>query len=83
MEDFLFDYNDIFFERATISMELQSLNIDALLDECNHILTQFPRNKELEGIFRTYFKTGKITQEDRRRAEAVYLLAYGDLAWEI
>jgi hypothetical protein len=83
VKDSLIDYNDIFFEKITIQMEIESLNDDALLDECNHILAAHYENADLEDIFVKYFKTGTISKEDRVKAEAVYLLAYGDIVWEV
>ena len=83
MKQGLIDYNDISFENLTLRMELEGLSDDVLLDECNFILNGNFESKMMDDILFGYFKSGKISQEDRKRAEGLYLLANGDLAWEI
>lgn len=83
MRDELIDYNDICFESLTLQMEMEGLSDDALLDECNHILASCHKNKRMEDILVKYFKTGKISKDERTTAEGLYLLAYGEFGWEI
>lgn len=83
MKDVLIDYNDISFENLTLNMELAGLNDDVLLDECNFILSGSYKSKMMDDILVNYFKNGKISKEERKKAEGLYLLANGDLAWEI
>ena len=83
MKDQLIDYNDISFESLTLSMELEGLSDDILLDECNHILSGRYESKIMDEILVNYFKNGSISEEERKKAEALYLLVYGDLAWEV
>lgn len=83
MKDMLVDYNDICFENLTLMMEIEGLSDDALLDECNHILASVRKSHEMDGILKNYFKTGKITRQERRKAESFYLLAYGDFGWDV
>ena len=82
MKQTLVDYNDICFESDTLYMELNSLSDDALLDECNNILAGFHNMDDIEDIIVNYFKTGKISNLERLKAESIYLLAYGDFGWE-
>jgi hypothetical protein len=79
----LFDYNDIAFEKLTLDLDLQGLSDDILLDECNFILSGHYESKIMDDILVNYFKNGKINKEERRVAEGLYLLAHGDLAWEV
>jgi hypothetical protein len=37
----------------------------------------------MDQILVKYFKSGKITKDERKAAEGLYLLAYGELAWEV
>lgn len=83
MKQGLFDYNDIAFENHTLSLELEGLSDDILLDECNFILSGNYESKIMDDILVVYFKNGKINKEQRKVAEGLYLLAHGDLAWEV
>lgn len=83
MRDELIDYNDICFENLTLQMEMEGLSDDALLDECNHILAGYHKSKVMDEILVKYFKTGKISRDERAKAEGLYLLAYGEFGWEI
>jgi hypothetical protein len=83
MKEGLFDYNDMAFEKMTLGLELENLSDDTLLDECNFILNGKYESRIMDNILVNYFKTGKITREERRVAEGLYLLAHGDLAWEV
>jgi hypothetical protein len=83
MKQGLVDYNDISFEKLTLNLELECLTDDVLLDECNHILSGKYESRIMDDILVSYFKNGKITEEERKKAEGLYLLANGDLAWEI
>lgn len=83
MKQGLFDYNDIAFEKLTLDLDLQGLSDDILLDECNFILSGHYESKIMDDILVNYFKNGKINKEERRVAEGLYLLAHGDLAWEV
>ena len=35
----LIDYNDIFYQSQTLSMEVEGMSDDTLIEECNHVLT--------------------------------------------
>lgn len=83
MKHGLIDYNDISFEQYTLGMELNGLGDDILLEECNFILSGKCESKIMDDVLVNYFKTGQITKEDRKKAEGLYLLANGDLAWEV
>jgi hypothetical protein len=83
MKQGLVDYNDICFENLTLQMEMEGLSDDALLDECNHILSALYENEVMENILVSYFKNGKISPEERKIAEGMYILANGDLVWEV
>jgi len=83
MKQGLFDYTDIAFEKQTLSLELESLSDDFLLDECNYILNGKYESQLMDDILASYFKNGKITKEERKMAEGLYLLAHGELAWEV
>lgn len=83
MKQFLVDYLDICFEQTTLELELECLSDDVLLDECNHILTSSIECEDLEEILVKYFKKGEINKEERKRAEALYKLAYGDFILEV
>jgi hypothetical protein len=83
MREMLVDYNDICFENFTLKMEIETLSDDALLDECNHILASVRKNNDMDIILKNYFKTGKITKQERQKAESLYLLAYGDFGWDV
>jgi hypothetical protein len=79
----LIDYNDISFENTTMSMELEGLSDDVLLDECNFILSSEFESAIMDDVLANYFRTGNISKQERRVAEALYLLANGELAWEV
>lgn len=83
MKETLVDYNDICFENSTLSMEMETLSDDALLDECNHILAGFYNSDHMDDILANYFKSGKISKDERKQAEGLYLLAYGEFGWEV
>jgi hypothetical protein len=83
MKDRLIDYNDISFENATMLMELEGLSDDVLLDECNFILSGKYESEFMDDILANYFKTGNISKQERKIAEAFYILASGELAWEV
>lgn len=83
MKERLIDYNDISFENTTIAMELEGLSDDVLLDECNFILSGQYESELMDDILANYFKTGNISKQERKVAEALYLLANGELAWEV
>lgn len=83
MKDELIDYNDICFESTTLQMEMETLSDDALLDECNHILAGFHDSDSMDDILVKYFRTGKINKNDRKKAEGLYMLAYGEYGWEV
>jgi len=83
MNEMLFDYNDIVFETLTLSLELEGLSDDVLLDECNFILSSKYESAIMDEILSNYFKTGNINEQERKMAEGLYLLANGELAWEI
>lgn len=83
MKQGLFDYNDIAFEKFTLDLELEGLSDDVLLDECNFILSGSYESEIMEDVLVHYFKNGKINKDQRRIAESLYLLAHGDLAWDI
>lgn len=83
MKDVLIDYNDITFEKLTLELELHDLSDDVLLDECNFILSGKYESRIMDDLLTTYFKTGKINKNQRKVAEGLYLLAHGDLAWEV
>lgn len=83
MKEDLIDYNDICFENSTLMMEVETLSDDALLDECNHILAGFHDSEFMDEVLTSYFKTGKITKTQRKTAEGLYLLAYGEFGWEV
>lgn len=83
MKDLLIDYNDISFESLTMKMEIEGLSDDVLLDECNFILSGKYESSMMEDVLVRYFKTGTITKQERRMAEGLYLLANGELAWEV
>jgi hypothetical protein len=79
----LIDYNDISFENTTIAMELEGLSDDVLLDECNFILSGQYESELMDDILANYFRTGNISKQERKVAEALYILANGELAWEV
>ncbi len=83
MKERLIDYNDISFESTTMSMELEGLSDDVLLEECNFILSGQYESELMDDILANYFKTGNISKQERKVAEALYLLANGELAWEV
>lgn len=79
----LVDYNDISFENMTLQMELEGLSDEVLLDECNHILSHSYESQIMEDVLVNYFKNGKIEASERKIAESLYILANGDLSWEV
>ena len=83
MKERLIDYNDISFENTTIAMELEGLSDDVLLDECNFILSGQYESELMDDILANYFRTGNISKQERKVAEALYILANGELAWEV
>lgn len=83
MKQGLFDYNDMAFEKSTLKLEVEGLSDDILLDECNFILSGQYESEIMENVLLNYFKNGKISKEERILAEGLYLLAHGDLAWEV
>jgi hypothetical protein len=76
LKDFLVDYLDILFEQATLDIELDCLSDEVLLEECTHILDGFTDCQDVEDIIISFFKTGTITKEERKRAEGLYRLVY-------
>jgi hypothetical protein len=83
VKDTLIEYNDIYFENVTLKMEMETLNDDSLLDECSHILASTYSSDSMEDILLHYFKFGRISEEDRKKAEGLYLLAYGGFGWSV
>jgi hypothetical protein len=37
----------------------------------------------MDAVLKNYFKTGKISKEERYKAECLYILAYGDFGWDV
>jgi hypothetical protein len=64
-------------------MELVGLSDDVLLNECNHILSSNYESGIMDEVLYNYFKTGTISSEERRIAEGLYILANGELTWEV
>jgi len=83
LKDSLIDYNDISFENLTMKMDLEGLSDDILLEECNFILSGQYESELMDNVLANYFKTGSISKQERMVAEALYILANGELAWEI
>ena len=83
MKDSLIDYNDISFENLTMKMDLEGLSDHVLLEECNFILSSEYESELMDNVLANYFLTGNISKQERRVAEALYILANGELAWEI
>lgn len=83
MKTTLVDYLDILFEQFTLELELECLSDDVLLDECNHILSGSHSCDDVDDILTSYFKHGCINQEERKRLEGLYKLAYGDFILEV
>jgi hypothetical protein len=83
VKEILIEYNDIYFENVTLKMEIETLNDDCLLDECNQILASLCSSESMEDILVHYFRFGKISKEDRKKAEGLYLLAYGEFGWSV
>jgi hypothetical protein len=46
-------------------------------------LSALYENEVMENILVSYFKNGKISPEERKIAEGMYILANGDLVWEV
>jgi len=82
LKESLIDYNDMYFESATIRMEVEGMSDDALLDECNHIMSSNLESVSMDEVMMAYFKSGNLSQENRKKAEGFYVLAYADLVWE-
>lgn len=79
----LIDYNDICFERKTLQLEMECLSNDAILDECNFVISGEFESEMMEDVLVSYFKSGTINSEQRKIAEGLYLLAHGELCWEV
>lgn len=77
----LITYSDLVYENSTLQMEIEGLSDDALIDECNHIVLGLDSD-ELDTIMAEYFKNGELSPEQRKKAEALYRLAYSELVWE-
>jgi hypothetical protein len=82
-KELLIDYNDIAFETETLKLELEGLSDDVLIDECNYILSSGYESDIMDDILVSYFKKGKISPEDRKKAEGLYTLANGSMTWEV
>lgn len=63
-------------------MEVEGMSDDALIEECNHVLTSNLRSTTMDSIISSYFKNGGLTIEQRKRAIGFYVLAYGEFGWE-
>lgn len=79
----LIDYNDIYFESKTLRMELESMSDDSLMDECNYILNGVKETTHLDNLFVNFFKKGSLTEEERKEAESLYLLAYLSMGYDL
>lgn len=77
----LIQYHDLCYENSTISMEIDGMDSESLIDECAHLMVNF-ESESMEDIVTSFFRTGKLTEEERKAAEAFYKLAYGELMWE-
>lgn len=77
----LINYNDLCYENSTISMEIVGMDSEDLIDECAHLLVNFS-SESMEDIVTNFFRTGKLTKNERLAAEGFYKLAYGELMWE-
>jgi hypothetical protein len=78
----LIDYNDISYEISTLKMEIEGMNDDSLIEECNHVLTSNLRSPTMDKIISSYFKKGELTPEQREQAIGFYVLAYGEFGWQ-
>lgn len=77
----LIQYHDLCYESATISMEIDGMDSESLIDECAHLMLNF-QSEIMEEVITNFFKKGKLSKDERRSAEAFYKLAYGELMWE-
>lgn len=77
----LIQYHDLCYESATISMEIEGMDSESLIDECAHLMLNF-QSEIMEEVVTSFFKTGKLTKKERIEAESFYKLAYGELMWE-
>ena len=48
---------------------------ESLIDECSHLLIMYSSDT-MEKLVKAYFKSGKLTKESRKLAEAYYVLGY-------
>jgi hypothetical protein len=78
----LFDYNDIYYQSQTLTMEVEDMNDESLIEECGHIMTTRIQSNSMDKIMASFFKKGVLTLEQRKQAIAFYTLAYGSLLWE-
>lgn len=77
----LIQYHDLCYESFTISMEIDGMDSESLIDECAHLMLNF-QSEQMEEVITSFFKKGKLSKDERRSAEAFYKLAYGELMWE-
>lgn len=77
----LIQYRDLCYENFTISMEIDGMDSESLIDECAHLMANF-ESERMEAVVTNFFRTGKLTNQERIEAEAFYKLAYGELMWE-
>jgi len=77
----LIQYQDLCYENATISMEIDGMDSESLIDECAHLMINF-ESESMEQIITEFFRRGELSKDARKAAEAFYKLAYGELIWE-
>jgi hypothetical protein len=78
----LIDYNALYYQAQTLSMEVEGMNDDALIEECSHIMMSNLQSNIMDKVFASYFKKSVLTSEQRKAAIAFYMLAYGSFGWE-
>lgn len=82
--DNIITFPEIQYELATLMLELDTLNDESLVDECNHLLTFYSdANGEIEKVISDFLKNGSITTEQRNKASYFYMLGNGDLYIEV
>lgn len=75
-------YCDLTGELQAINYALCDLEDRDIMDELGHTLINFP-DKEMDRILLSFFKNAKLSNEQRIKVIAYYMLAHGRNFWEI
>jgi hypothetical protein len=80
MNNQIFSYSDIEFELDSLKLEIKSMNLEILLEECLYFCGEY--NEDLNSISLEFALSGEIDPRWQEPLETLYTLYYIESGWE-